>query len=82
MTSILADRDWEEIKQLNADYLASDQNSSVARYEQMLTPEFTASLPDYKLYGRPLRTLNGEVKHVRYTDDYLRGDGRCRNGLQ
>jgi hypothetical protein len=68
MTSILADRDWEEIKQLNADYLASDQNSSVARYEQMLTPEFTASLPDYKLYG--------------YTDDYLRGDGRCRNGLQ
>jgi ketosteroid isomerase-like protein len=44
--------DLETLSKLNADYLASDQNSDVERYEQFLAPEFTASLPDFKLYDR------------------------------
>lgn len=106
------DADLAELTRLNADYLASDQNSDVARYEEFLAPEFTASLPDYEIYdraaflamiGRPrpftdlqcqdvqitligdvalvharmtLRTLAGELKKGRYTDEYLRRDGK------
>ena len=46
------DQDLKTLEQLNLDYLASDQNSNVARYEELLAPEFTASLPDYNLYDR------------------------------
>jgi ketosteroid isomerase-like protein len=45
-------KDLETLTKLNADYLNSDQNSDVARYEEFLAPEFTASLPDLKLYDR------------------------------
>jgi ketosteroid isomerase-like protein len=105
-------QDVEELGRLNQDYLSSDQNSDVARYEEFLAPEFTASLPDYNIYGRKafldmigkprpftelkcsdvqitllgdvalvharmtLRTLAGELKHGRYTDEYQRRDGK------
>ena len=45
-------QDLEILRNLNRDYLNSDQNSDVARYEQFLAPEFTASLPDYGIYSR------------------------------
>ena len=112
MTSEQTQRDIAELTKLNADYLSSDQDSNVARYEDFLAPEFTASLPDYNIYtrkaflemvGRPrpftdlkcsdlqitllgdvalvharmtLRTLAGELKHGRYTDEYQRRDGK------
>jgi Domain of unknown function (DUF4440) len=104
--------DLRELMKLNADYLSSDQNSNVARYEEFLAPEFTASLPDYNLYDRKafldmiskprpfkdlechdlqitlmgdvalvharitLKTLSDVIKHGRYTDEYLRRDGK------
>ena len=46
------EQDIETLKELNQAYLMSDQNSDVARYEQFLAPEFTASLPDYNIYDR------------------------------
>lgn len=106
------DEDLKTLMKLNGDYLASDQNSDVARYEEFLAPEFTASLPDYNIYdrksflemiGKPrpftdlkcsdvqitllgdvalvharmsLKTLKGETKHGRYTDEYQKRDGR------
>jgi hypothetical protein len=44
--------DLEELSRLNQDYLSCDQNSNVARYEEFLAPEFTASLPDFNIYER------------------------------
>jgi ketosteroid isomerase-like protein len=44
--------DLEILAKLNATYLASDQNSDVERYEEILADDFTASLPDYKLRDR------------------------------
>ena len=41
--------DLEILTQLNADYLASDQNGDVQRYEQILAEGFMASLPDFLL---------------------------------
>jgi hypothetical protein len=41
--------DLEILTQLNADYLASDQNGDVHRYEQILAEDFMASLPDFWL---------------------------------
>jgi ketosteroid isomerase-like protein len=112
VTTPTRDDDIRELTALNAAYLASDQNSDVARYEEFLAPEFTASLPDYNLYDRAaflamiaqerpftdlvcqdvqitligdvalvharmtLRTLSGELKHGRYTDEYLRRNGK------
>jgi ketosteroid isomerase-like protein len=52
MSNTKVDEDMKTLTQLNLDYLSSDQNSNVARYEEFLAPEFTASLPDYKLYDR------------------------------
>lgn len=104
--------DLRELARLNHDYLASDQNSDVARYEEFLAPEFTASLPDFNIYDRKsflemisrprpftdlqchdvqitlienvalvharvtLKSLTGELKHGRYTDEYLRRGGK------
>ena len=34
------------LRELNDAYIHSDQNSDVARYEEFLAPDFTASLPD------------------------------------
>jgi ketosteroid isomerase-like protein len=44
--------DVELLTKLNTDYLSSDQNSNVERYEEILADDFTASLPDLHLYGR------------------------------
>ena len=44
--------DLDVLAELNADYLASDQNSDVERYEEILADDFTASLPDYRLRDR------------------------------
>ena len=51
-TASSREEDLKILTQLNSDYLNSDQTSNVARYEQFLAPEFTASLPDFKLYDR------------------------------
>ena len=112
MTIPTREDDLRELMALNTDYLASDQNSDVARYEEFLAPEFTASFLDYNIYSRAaflamiarprpftdlachdvhitligdvalvharmtLRTFSGELRHGRYTDEYLRRDGR------
>jgi hypothetical protein len=47
-----AQEDLAILQQLNLDYLSSDQNCNVQRYEQFLAPEFTASLPDFNIYDR------------------------------
>jgi hypothetical protein len=106
------DDDLRQLRKLNDDYLSSDQTSNVARYEEFLAPEFTASLPDFNIYDRnaflamiakprpftdlrcddveitligdvalvharmSLKTLAGELKHGRYTDEYLYRDGQ------
>ena len=106
------EEDLKELERLNQDYLSSDQNSNVKRYDEFLAPEFTASLPDYNIYdrksflemiGKPrpftdlkcsdvqitllgdvalvharltLKTLKGELKHGRYTDEYQRRNGK------
>lgn len=44
-----AESDLEILRLLNADYLASDLNGDVQRYDQMLAEDFTASLPDLVL---------------------------------
>lgn len=44
--------DLRALAELNAAYLASDQNSDVGRYREILAHDFTASLPDYQLYDR------------------------------
>ena len=41
--------DLEILAKLNADYLASDQNGDVRRYERILADDFMASLPDFLL---------------------------------
>ena len=41
--------DLEILTQLNADYLASDQNGDVQRYGQILAEDFMSSLPDFLL---------------------------------
>src|ERR1700760_2734925 len=52
MTRTTREEDMAVLHQLSRDYLRSDQNSDVARYQEFLAPEFTASLPDYELYDR------------------------------
>ena len=52
MSTAQIEEDMKALSKLNLDYLSSDQNSNVARYEEFLAPEFTASLPDYNLYDR------------------------------
>ena len=112
METAAREDDLRELETLNAAYLASDQNSDVTRYEEFLAPEFTASLPDFEIYGRQafldmiakprpftglqcqnvqitlienvalvharmtLRTLSGELRHGRYTDEYMKRAGK------
>jgi enamine deaminase RidA (YjgF/YER057c/UK114 family)/ketosteroid isomerase-like protein len=40
------------LRQLNDDYIRSDQNSDVARYQQFLADDFTAALPDLVFRNR------------------------------
>ena|SRR5579863_6184174 len=44
--------DVEILEQLNRDYIASVQNSDVARFNQILAPEFYCSNPDGTLVDR------------------------------
>ncbi len=44
--------DLENLARLNADYLHADQHSDVARFQELLAEDFTASLPDYRLRDR------------------------------
>ena len=45
-------RDLEILMKLNADYLVSYQNGDVKRYDQILTEDFMASLPDFLLRNK------------------------------
>ena len=45
-------KDLEILTQLNADYLASDQNGDVQRYGQILAEDFMSSLPDFLLRNK------------------------------
>lgn len=42
----IASADETRLRELNDDYIHSDQHNDVARYEQMLAPDFVAQLPD------------------------------------
>lgn len=44
--------DRDVLAHLNADYIASDQNSDVARYDQILAEDYTATLPDLVFRNR------------------------------
>ncbi|MFD9735211.1 nuclear transport factor 2 family protein [Umezawaea sp. NPDC059074] len=44
--------DISVLEALNADYIHSDQFNDVARYEQMLAPDFLVQLPDLKTRDR------------------------------
>ena len=44
--------DLEVLEQLNRDYIASVQNSDVARFDEILAGEFYCSNPDGTLVGR------------------------------
>jgi hypothetical protein len=44
--------DLEILTQLNADYLASDQNGDVQHYGQILAEDFMSSLPDFLLRNK------------------------------
>jgi ketosteroid isomerase-like protein len=54
MTSPERDLSTDEkiLRQLNDDYIHSDQNSDVARYGEFLAEDFTASLPDLVFRNR------------------------------
>jgi hypothetical protein len=43
--------DIKQLLELDTAYLSSEQTSDVARYKTFLALEFTASLPNYGLYG-------------------------------
>lgn len=48
----MSEQDIKELTALNLAYLHSDEYSDVARYEEMLTEDFHASLADYRLLNR------------------------------
>jgi ketosteroid isomerase-like protein len=54
MSTTANDRSTDEkiLRQLNDDYIHSDQNSDVDRYEEFLADDFTATLPDLVFRNR------------------------------
>jgi ketosteroid isomerase-like protein len=54
VTSTVNDQGIDEkiLRQLNHDYIRSDQNSDVARYSEFLAEDFTATLPDLVFRNR------------------------------
>ncbi|MGH3248997.1 MAG: nuclear transport factor 2 family protein [Trebonia sp.] len=54
MTNPVNDQGSDEkvLRQLNDDYIHSDQNGDVARYEEFLAEDFTATLPDLAFRNR------------------------------
>jgi Domain of unknown function (DUF4440) len=66
---------------LNNDYLASDQNGDVQRYEQILAEDFMCSLPDFSLVDkkmflefiaapRPFSELKADDVKIRLLGDF------------
>jgi hypothetical protein len=43
-TTTQLEHDVAELTQLDADYLAADQNMDIARYQEILAADFTATL--------------------------------------
>jgi ketosteroid isomerase-like protein len=75
------DSDIAELISLNADYLASDQNGDIARYEEILAEDFTATLMDFQLRdragflemisaGRPFTNLTADNVVIRVFGDF------------
>jgi ketosteroid isomerase-like protein len=73
--------DLQILTQLNADYLASDQNGDAKRYEQFLAEDFMASLPDFRLrdkkqflemmsHPRPFTELKADDVRIRLLGDF------------
>ena len=73
--------DLEILSQLNADYLASDQNGDVQRYKDILAEDFMASLPDFLLRDkrqflemmaapRPFTELKAHDVRIRLLGDF------------
>jgi hypothetical protein len=73
--------DLEILTQLNADYLASDQNGDVQRYGQILDEDFMSSLPDFLLRNkkqflemmtvpRPFTELNMDDVRIRFVGGF------------
>src|SRR5207245_6172488 len=69
------------LKQLNADFLASAQNSDVRRFEQILAEDFMSSLPDFLLRDkkqfldmmaapRPFAELKADEVKIRLLGDF------------
>ena len=58
--------------QLNADYLASDQNGDVQRYGQILAEDFMSSLLDFLLMTvpRPFTELKMDDVRIRLLGDF------------
>src|ERR1700761_2043979 len=79
--------DVKELHRLNSDYIAADQGGDVTRYEQILAPDFTATLPDLvfrdrsqflELIGqpRPFHDLTAHDVAVRVLGDVALIHGR------
>ena len=52
MSDLWKQSDLEELERLNTDYVNSVQRSDVARFEQILAPDFYCSNPDGSLVDR------------------------------
>jgi ketosteroid isomerase-like protein len=74
-------QDLEILTRLNADYLTSDQNGDVRRYEQILAEDFATSLPDLLLRDknqflemmaapRPFTELKADDVNIRLLGDF------------
>jgi ketosteroid isomerase-like protein len=79
--TINAQSDLETLTRLNNDVLASDQNSDVQRYEQILAEDFMCSLPDFSLVDkkkfleliaapRPFSELKADDVKIRLLGDF------------
>ena len=67
MSDARAKADIEELEQLNTDYVSSVQRSDVARFEQILAPDFYCSNPDGSLVDRAA-FLRQTAKPVAFTE--------------
>ena len=88
MTQPAGERDGRAVlAQLNADYIASDQNSDVARYDQILAEDYTATLPDLVFRDRqqfldliaqprPFTDLQAHDVQIRILGDFALIHGR------
>lgn len=79
--SAAINRDIEVLTNLNADYLASDQNGDVKRYDEILAEDFKASLQDLSFFTkaeflemmgkpRPFTDLKADDVQIRVLGDF------------